>query len=32
MAQSLSYMKPLDIPLGLNISFNELNLTAGVSG
>lgn len=30
-AQLLSYMKLLDIPLGLVINFNELKLTEGVS-
>jgi GxxExxY protein len=30
-AQLLSYMKPLDIPLGLAINFNESKLTDGVS-
>ena len=30
-AQLLSYMKLLDIPLGLLINFNELKLTDGVS-
>lgn len=30
-AQLLSYMKLLDIPLGLIINFNELKLTDGVS-
>jgi GxxExxY protein len=30
-AQLLSYMKLLDIPLGLVINFNELKLTDGVS-
>jgi GxxExxY protein len=30
-AQLLSYMKLLDIPLGLMINFNELKLTVGVS-
>jgi len=29
-AQLLSYMKLLDVPLGLLINFNELKLTAGV--
>ena len=30
-AQLLSYMKLLDIPLGLIINFNELKLTDGIS-
>ncbi|MFC1758869.1 GxxExxY protein [Planctomycetota bacterium] len=30
-AQLLSYMKLLDIPLGLLINFNELKLTDGIS-
>ena len=30
-AQLLSYMKLLDIPLGLIINFNELKLTDGVA-
>ena len=30
-AQLLSYMKLLDVPLGLIINFNELKLTDGVS-
>ena len=30
-AQLLSYMKLLDIPLGLIINFNELKLTNGIS-
>ncbi len=30
-AQLLSYMKLLDIPLGLIINFNELKLTDGLS-
>ena len=30
-AQLLSYMKLLDIPLGLIINFNELKLSGGVS-
>jgi GxxExxY protein len=30
-AHLISYMKPLDIPLGLIINFNELKLTDGVS-
>ena len=30
-AQLLSYMKLLDIPLGLIVNFNELKLTDGVS-
>jgi GxxExxY protein len=30
-AQLLSYMKLLDIPLGLVINFNSLRLTEGVS-
>lgn len=30
-AQLLSYMKPLDMPVGLLINFNETKLTNGVS-
>jgi GxxExxY protein len=30
-AQLLSYMKLLDIPLGLIVNFNELKLTDGLS-
>jgi hypothetical protein len=30
-AQLLSYMKPLDIPLGLIINFNSPKLTDGIS-
>ena len=30
-AQLLSYMKLLDVPLGLLINFHELNLTDGVA-
>ena len=30
-AQLLSYMKPLNVPLGLLINFHEMKLTDGVS-